>query len=202
MLCCNLLPTHSNHPGFARSAQEKKLDKFGKGRWREKIAILLTAAVLVCFGASYRAGTSWKTPVPRTQPLPGYYHKAAFYIVNFTVEVLTVYLYGAVRVDLRFHVPDGAKARKSYKTTPGEKDLEDQDSVCAQKDERGSSFGRVFSEEETFDDDQEKRNGDAMKKLEAEKKEHMNQQQETPRVDSVPPVANTAPTGPVVGQAV
>jgi hypothetical protein len=89
-------------------------DKFGKGRLRTKITVLLIGSGLVCLGAAYRCGTSWLKPVPRTQPLPDYYHKAAFYIFNFGVEILTVYLYAVLRVDLRFHIPNGAKGPGSY----------------------------------------------------------------------------------------
>ncbi|KAF2432671.1 hypothetical protein EJ08DRAFT_127557 [Tothia fuscella] len=96
--------------------RKQGLDKFGAGRWRVKPLILLTGAILVSFGATYRAGTTWVTPVPRSQPLPWYFHKAAFYVVNFTVEILTVYLYAFTRVDKRFYVIDGAHKRRSYST--------------------------------------------------------------------------------------
>ena len=99
-------------------------DAFGRGRLRTKVAILITGTVLVCFGASYRAGTLWLTPVPMTSPLPRYFHKAAFYIVNFGVEIMTVYLYALARVDRRFHIPDGAKGPGSYSSSQSLKELE------------------------------------------------------------------------------
>jgi hypothetical protein len=89
-------------------------EKFGAGKMSVKIAILLAGSTLLTLGAWYRCGTSWQTPVPRSQPLPGYFAKPCFYIFNFGVEILTVYLYAIVRVDLRFHVPDGAKGPGSY----------------------------------------------------------------------------------------
>ncbi|KAF2121478.1 hypothetical protein BDV96DRAFT_564324 [Lophiotrema nucula] len=89
-------------------------EKFGQGRLRTKVLALLTGSTLVCLGAAYRCGTSWKQPVPRTQPMPAYFHKAAFYIFNFAVEILTVYLYAIIRVDLRFWIPNGAKGPGSY----------------------------------------------------------------------------------------
>ncbi|KIV99615.1 uncharacterized protein PV09_08790 [Verruconis gallopava] len=95
-------------------SNDRPLDKFGKGRWRYKVSILFVGTILVCFGASYRAGTTWLTPVPQTRPLPKILGKAPFYIVNFTIEVLTVYLYAISRVDKRFHIPDGAKQHKNY----------------------------------------------------------------------------------------
>jgi hypothetical protein len=94
--------------------REQSHDAFGRGTLRTKVAVLVTGTILVCFGASYRAGTMWLTPVPMSEPLPSYYHKAAFYVVDFGVEILTVYLYAIMRVDHRFHVPDGAKGPGSY----------------------------------------------------------------------------------------
>ena len=94
--------------------RKQRHDKFGAGRLRVKVAVLVTGAVLVCFGASYRAGTTWRTPVPLTEPMPAYFHKAAFYIVDFGVEILTVGMYALMRVDLRFHVPDGARGPGSH----------------------------------------------------------------------------------------
>ncbi|KAJ8112869.1 hypothetical protein OPT61_g4866 [Boeremia exigua] len=46
--------------------------------------------------------------------MPGYFHKAAFYVVNFAVEIVVVALYAGMRVDRRFWVPDGAKGPGSY----------------------------------------------------------------------------------------
>ncbi|KAF2734927.1 hypothetical protein EJ04DRAFT_601850 [Polyplosphaeria fusca] len=89
-------------------------DRFGKGRLRTQIAILALGSGLLCLGAAFRAGTSWRTPVPRTQPLPGYFSKACFYVFDFGMEILVVYLYGIMRVDLRFWTPDGAKGPGSY----------------------------------------------------------------------------------------
>ena len=102
---------------LAPRSDNRRLDKFGSGSWRYKASMLLTGTFLVSFGACYRAGTTWLTPVPQTEPLPGVYGKAPFYIVNFTVEILTVYLYALSRVDKRFHVPDGSKRLRSYGQT-------------------------------------------------------------------------------------
>ncbi|KAF2796729.1 hypothetical protein K505DRAFT_270880 [Melanomma pulvis-pyrius CBS 109.77] len=93
-------------------------DEFGKGRLRTKIIILLTGATLLCLGASYRCGTLWLKPVPRTQPLPPYFHRACFYIFNFTIEIIVVYMYAIMRVDLRFHVPNGARGTYAVQPEP------------------------------------------------------------------------------------
>jgi hypothetical protein len=83
-------------------------EKFGYGRIRTKALVLLAGSALLCLGSSFRCATLWLPPVPRSQPLPPYFSKACFYIFNFVIEVLVVYLYAFMRVDLRFHVPDGS----------------------------------------------------------------------------------------------
>jgi len=81
-----------------------------------KIIVLLTGSTLLCLGASFRCGTLWLPPVPRSQPLPPYFHRAYFYVFNFGLEILVVYLYAIVRVDLLFHVPDGCQG--SFEAPP------------------------------------------------------------------------------------
>jgi hypothetical protein len=127
-----------------------KLDKFGPGRWRTKIRILLLAALLIAFGAAYRAGIAWMAPVPRTMPMPAYYHKAAFYMVNFGIEIIVVYMYAILRVDRRFHVPDGARGPGSY----SEKNTVVPESSVASPEPPRVAMPLVFSEEETFDADE------------------------------------------------
>ncbi|KAH7409840.1 hypothetical protein DE146DRAFT_643135 [Phaeosphaeria sp. MPI-PUGE-AT-0046c] len=94
-------------------------EKFGAGKMSVKIAVLLAGTMLVTLGAWYRCATSWVTPVPRSQPLPAYFAKAAFYIFNFGVEICLLYMYALMRVDLRFHVPNGAKGPGSYTVDDG-----------------------------------------------------------------------------------
>ena len=93
--------------------RKTRLEKFGSGRWRSKIAILLASSTLLCLGAAFRCGTSWKTPRPRADPA-WYDAKWCFYIFNFTVEIIVVYLYIFLRIDRRFHIPDGAKGPGDY----------------------------------------------------------------------------------------
>ncbi|KAJ4352458.1 uncharacterized protein N0V89_007806 [Didymosphaeria variabile] len=96
-------------------ASKREVEKFGQGRHRTKIYVLLTGATLCCLGASYRAGTSWMTPVPLSQPEPTRFYKGWFYFMNFGIEIMIVYLYAVMRVDLRFHVPNGAHGPGSYR---------------------------------------------------------------------------------------
>ncbi|KAF1838068.1 hypothetical protein BDW02DRAFT_50321 [Decorospora gaudefroyi] len=100
------------------------LDRFGIGRLRTKVVVLLISTTLLSLGAWYRSGVALQTPVPRTQPLPGYLGKAPFYIFNFLVEIQTVLMYAILRVDLRWHVPNGAKGPGSYAKTQKPEDVE------------------------------------------------------------------------------
>jgi uncharacterized protein DUF3112 len=157
--------------------RRSKLDKFGSGRWRTKVAILMASSVLVCFGATYRAGTAWLTPVPRTQPMPKVMGKGPFYVVNFTVEIIVLLMYAFLRVDRRFHVPDGARGPGSYggaepwnrkslgadtTTTSGPRESFSPEKPRTpgpgdeEKSEEGHRYSlpRVYSEEETFDQDE------------------------------------------------
>ena len=121
--------------------RKTRLEKFGEGRWRSKIVILLAAATVLCLGAAFRAGTNFKNPRPVNDPA-WYQAKWCFYFFNFTVEIVVVYLYLALRVDRRFHIPNGSKGPGDY--TQSEKN--GQKSIS-----RGSST-RVMTEEEVFDD--------------------------------------------------
>ena len=103
-------------------------DRFGVGRLRTKIIVLFVSTTLLAIGAWYRCGSTWAPPVPRSQPLPSYLAKGAFYIFNFFVEIQTVLMYAILRVDLRFHVPNGAHGVGSYSSSQQLADVEMQDS--------------------------------------------------------------------------
>lgn len=122
-----------------------RIDKFGEGRFRSKIAIVLFTSFILTLGAAFRAGISF---VPRPASNPAWYHsKACFYIFNFTIEIVVVYLFAFIRVDKRFHVPNGARAVGNYKGN----------GIIAIKDEPMSPtvMGRVNTEEEFFDGEDE-----------------------------------------------
>lgn len=130
--------------------RKTRLEKFGSGRWRTKIAILLTSAVLLCLGAAFRSATTYKNPRPRNDP--AWYHaKWCFYFFNFTVEILVIYLYLVLRVDHRFYVPDRSKGPGDY--LAGSKPEEDQQNGTQLSRRHTSSMTRVLSEEEVFDDE-------------------------------------------------
>ncbi|KAI9794354.1 MAG: hypothetical protein M1816_005423 [Peltula sp. TS41687] len=129
-------------------------ERFGAGRFRSKIVILLVAAVLLTLGAAFRTGTSYRAPRPRNNPA-WYHSKACFYTFNLLVEILVVLLYAVLRVDLRFHVPNGASKAGDYAAGHGQE-------VHEKEEETGNGAAaaaavdvsaRIRSEEEVFDDD-------------------------------------------------
>ncbi|KAI9724030.1 MAG: hypothetical protein M1812_000748 [Candelaria pacifica] len=90
-----------------------RTEKFGQGRFRSKIIVLLIGATLLTLGSAFRAGTAYKTPRQRNNPA-WYHSKACFYLFDFTIEITVIYLYAAVRVDRRFHVPNGSHGPGDY----------------------------------------------------------------------------------------
>ena len=141
--------------------RKNPIQKFGQGRFRNKIAILLLASTLLCLGASFRVGTSYLTPRPRSDP-PGYYSKACFYIFNFVVEILVVYLYVLVRVDRRFWIPNGSHAPGDYLRGKSGMDMAANAKMAAQdgvEDAEDEERWRVGTEEEVFDEMPPEMNG-------------------------------------------
>lgn len=123
--------------------RKTRIEKFGSGRWRSKVYILLAASFLLCLGATFRVGTSYKKLRPQNNPA-WYHHKACFYIFNFTVEIITVYLYILVRVDKRFHVPDGSRGTGDYSG----RNLQE----AHDKEREGGMLSRINTEGDIFDD--------------------------------------------------
>ena len=124
--------------------RKTRVEKFGSGRFRTKVTILLAAAFLLCLGASFRAGTNYLPSHPRTSP--GWYQsKACFYIFNFTIDLTVVLFYLIVRVDRRFHVPDGSKGPGDY--------LGSRTSNKEMNGVHGEPARRIMTEEEVFDDE-------------------------------------------------
>lgn len=111
---------------FALLTPYSPLDRFGAGRLRTKVSILLVSTALLSLGAWFRCGIILQAPTPRSEPLPGYLGKAPYYIFNFFVEIITVLMYAILRVDLRWHVPNGAKGPGSYTRPPVQEDVEKQ----------------------------------------------------------------------------
>ncbi|KAL9059446.1 MAG: hypothetical protein Q9162_001144 [Coniocarpon cinnabarinum] len=90
------------------------IDKFGSGRFRTKIGVLLLSSSVLTLGAGFRCGTTFLAPTPARAPTPWYFSKACFYCFDFLVELVVVIAYAAVRVDRRFYVPPEAHGEGEY----------------------------------------------------------------------------------------
>lgn len=90
-----------------------RIDRFGDGSFRSKFRLLFATAALLFVGAAFRAAAAFH-PAPLRAPERWYLAKPAYYLANFGVELLVVYLYTLARFDRRFYVPDGSKAPGHY----------------------------------------------------------------------------------------
>jgi len=130
--------------------RKTRLEKFGSGKWRSKIWILLASAILLCLGASFRSATTYKNPRPRNDPA-WYQAKWCFYFFNFVIEIIVVYLYLLVRVDRRFIIPNGSKGPGDYL---GHQMEQHSGEIADEALRRSmSSTTHILSEEEVFDDE-------------------------------------------------
>ena len=89
-------------------------------------AVILGVGSCLCITiAGFKVGVNWSDPRPISNPA-WYDSKAAFYIFNFTLEIMILTLYTGSRVDKRFYVPKGSHKRRSYEISD---DSEDTDHV-------------------------------------------------------------------------
>lgn len=89
-------------------------ETFGKHSLRTKGLILLAGACLCTTIAGFKVGTTWSDPRASTNPA-WYDSKAAFYIFNFTLEIILLCIYIPGRIDHKFHVPNGSSKRQTYR---------------------------------------------------------------------------------------
>ncbi|TGO89207.1 hypothetical protein BPOR_0120g00150 [Botrytis porri] len=81
------------------------VEKFGAGRFRMKPIILMLATALLVTGAITRLlGAVIEKPLSAPSHL---FSKPVFYTTGFMLEIIVVYGYLFLRVDLRFWVPNG-----------------------------------------------------------------------------------------------
>ncbi|KAM5348270.1 hypothetical protein ACJ41O_008094 [Fusarium nematophilum] len=124
------------------------MDKFGQGRMRTKLGLLIFTSSLLTLGAAFRAGVSFQIR-PITDPA-WYHHKACFYVFNYVVEIIVVYSYALSRFDRRFHIPNGSSGPGDYSG-----------SVKSDK-----PMYRVNTEEEVFGDDERPRTAEQRREQE------------------------------------
>ncbi|RWA08391.1 hypothetical protein EKO27_g6716 [Xylaria grammica] len=88
------------------------VEKFGAGRWRTKVWLLLFTASVATLGASFRVYTGYAA---RPASDPGWYHsRACYYCFNFVTDLVVSATYLFSRFDRRFIVPNGAKGPGDY----------------------------------------------------------------------------------------
>ncbi|MCJ1275478.1 hypothetical protein MMC21_003281 [Puttea exsequens] len=133
--------------------RKTRVEKFGHGRFRTKIYALTTTTILLCLGACFRLGTNFAGGErPRTDPA-SYQSKAYFYVFNFVVELVVIYLYLVLRVDKRFFIPTGSHQagdylrRDDYYTRKARGEVTDPNAEA-----KVSPGDMILSEEEVFDD--------------------------------------------------
>ena len=147
--------------GGLLTPRKTRTEKFGSGRFRHKIFILLLSTFLLCLGASFRAGTNYAGGTRAINNPAGYQSKACFWIFNFVVEIIVILLYVVVRIDRRFWVPDHSKKAGDY--SRGHAAIGSTGKVDGRENEnengngngngRGRGLGDMINnEEEVFDD--------------------------------------------------
>ncbi|KAI0525774.1 hypothetical protein F5B22DRAFT_641931 [Xylaria bambusicola] len=88
------------------------VEKFGAGRWRTKVCLLLFAAAVATLGASFRIATAYAA---RPVNHPAWYHsRVCYYCFNFVTDLIVSVVYLFSRFDRRFIVPNGAKGPGDY----------------------------------------------------------------------------------------
>jgi hypothetical protein len=92
----------------------RSIDHPGSGSWLTRAFIILLAGSLLCLGASFRAGTTWLTPRPLTDPA-WYQSKACFYVFNFAIDWTVVMIFLITRKEKRMWVPNGSSKVRHYR---------------------------------------------------------------------------------------
>ncbi|TGJ83044.1 hypothetical protein E0Z10_g5699 [Xylaria hypoxylon] len=88
------------------------VEKFGAGRWRTKVRLLLFTASVATLGASFRIYTGYAIR-PATDPA-WYHSRPCYYCFNFVTDLIVSATYLFSRFDRRFIVPNGAKGPGDY----------------------------------------------------------------------------------------
>ncbi|KAK3954422.1 hypothetical protein QBC32DRAFT_336326 [Pseudoneurospora amorphoporcata] len=103
---------------FKPAVDPTAIEDFGTGSVKRKIRVLLFGSLMATLGTGFRLGANF---AGREIGHATWYHShAAFYVFNFTIEILTVVVYAAFRIDKLFWVPDGARGPGDYNREPEE----------------------------------------------------------------------------------
>ncbi|KAI1650650.1 uncharacterized protein F4817DRAFT_368056 [Daldinia loculata] len=96
----------------ARRFRLHRVEKFGAGRWRAKVGLLVFASLVATVGAAFRVGVNFDG---RPSSKPAWFHsRACYYSFNFVTDLVVSTAYLLARFDRRFIVPDGAQGPGDY----------------------------------------------------------------------------------------
>ncbi|PNY25308.1 Uncharacterized protein TCAP_04755 [Tolypocladium capitatum] len=122
--------------------RSEPVDGFGTGSMRTKILLVLFTSVLLTFGGGFRAAAAYVT-----RPLadPAWIdHRAIFYCVNFTIEIIVVFTYALARFDRRFYIPNGSCRPGDYSRGAG---AEAEKAAVSDEEQRQTSAGAAAAGE-------------------------------------------------------
>ncbi|XXG98425.1 hypothetical protein Hte_004748 [Hypoxylon texense] len=88
------------------------VEKFGAGRWRAKVGLLVFTSLVATLGAGFRVGVNFDGR-PGTDPA-WFHSRACYYCFNFVTDLVVSTAYLLARFDRRFIVPDGARGPGDY----------------------------------------------------------------------------------------
>ncbi|KAF4979351.1 hypothetical protein FZEAL_4427 [Fusarium zealandicum] len=140
------------------------MDKFGQGRMRTKVRLLVFTSAILTLGAAFRAGISYKIR-PANDPA-WYHHKACFYCFNYVIEIIVLYLYALSRFDRRFHIPNGSSGPGAYSSS----------------DKSDKPMYRINTEEEVFGDDERPKTVEQQREKERQWEAGLKSEQDTETV--------------------
>jgi hypothetical protein len=109
-------------------------ENFGQGSIRSKMILVTMASCPCMLLAGFKAGTTWSPPRPATNP-QCYDSKVCFYVFNFTLEILILYVLTFGRIDKWFWVPNGSNQGGDYTTL--KEQMQENDSFSLDKAKRG-----------------------------------------------------------------
>ncbi|KAI0171757.1 hypothetical protein GGR52DRAFT_438086 [Hypoxylon sp. FL1284] len=92
--------------------RRRQVEKFGAGRWRSKVGLLLFTSLVATLGAGFRVGVNFGS---RPGMAAAWFHsRASYYCFNFLTDLIVSTAYLLARFDRRFLVPDGARGPGDY----------------------------------------------------------------------------------------
>ncbi|KAL7627651.1 hypothetical protein AAE478_001844 [Parahypoxylon ruwenzoriense] len=102
------------------SNRDNSIEKFGAGRWRTKLELLVFTSIVATLGAGFRLGVNFDGQLAGSSSSGGggqsawFHSRASYYCFNFVTDLAVSTAYLLARFDRRFVVPDGARGPGDY----------------------------------------------------------------------------------------